>query len=102
MALTLINKNHKSFLKKLKRKYSTCKSENENRVVFGKESYKLQKEFEKDNVNDFKWRWLRAQQRLTKIKEFQNVCMSGNYKDPGKYSAVSESSKWFLNITQKL
>ena len=39
---------------------------NENRVVFGKDSYKPRKEFEKNDVNDFKQRRFRALQRLKK------------------------------------
>ena len=41
---------------------------NEDRAVFGKGPYKLQKGFEKYYVNDFKWGQLTAQQRLTKNK----------------------------------
>ena len=73
---------------------------NGKRVVFGKDSNKLRKEFEKDYVNDFKQRRLRVQQRLTKVKEFQNVCMNGNYKDPEKYSVVTESNN-NLSISPK-
>ena len=57
---------------------------NEDRAVFGKGPYKLRKGFEKYYVNDFKWGQLTAQQRLTKIKEFRNVCMSRKDKDPKK------------------
>ena len=62
---------------------------NEDRAVFGKGPYNLRKGFEKYYVNDFKWGQLTAQQRLTKIKEFRNVCMSGKDKEPEKYSTIS-------------
>ena len=53
-------------------------------AVFGKVPYKLWKGFEKYYVNDFKWGQLTAQQRLTKIKEFRNVCTSRKDKKPEK------------------
>ena len=62
---------------------------NEDRAVIGKGPYNLRKGFEKYYVNDFKWGQLTAQQRLTKIKEFRNVCMSGKDKEPEKYSTIS-------------
>ena len=45
---------------------------------------KLRKGFVKYYVNDFKWGQLTAQQKLTKIKEFRNVCMSRKDNDPKK------------------
>ena len=62
---------------------------NEDRAVFGKGPYNLRKGFEKYYVNDSEWGHLTAQQRLTKIKEFRNVCMSGKDKEPEKYSTIS-------------
>ena len=59
--------------------------------MFGKGPYKLRKGFEKYYVNDSKWAQLTAQQRLTKIKDFRNVCKSGKYKVPEKYSTISGS-----------
>ena len=46
-------------------------NQNEDRAVFGKGPYNLRKGFEKYYVNDFKWGQLTAQQRLTKIKNFE-------------------------------
>ena len=51
--LIFINKNHK-FLEKVKKEIINMQFRNENRVVFGKDSYKPRKEFEKNDVNDFK------------------------------------------------
>ena len=73
---------------------------NEDRVVFGKGPYKLRKGFEKYYVNDFKWGQLTAQQRLTKIKEFRNVCMSEKDKDHENYSTISGSAN-NLSISPK-
>ena len=42
------------FLEKVKKEIINMQFRNENRVVFGKDSYKPQKEFEKNDVNDFK------------------------------------------------
>ena len=65
---------------------------NEDRAVFGKGPYNLRKGFKKDYVNDFEWGQLTAQQRLTKIKEFRNVCMSEKDKDHENYSTISGSA----------
>ena len=73
---------------------------NEDRAVFGKGPYKLRKGFEKYYVNDFKWGQLTAQQRLTKIKEFRNVCMSEKDKDHENYSTISGSAN-NLSISAK-
>ena len=73
---------------------------NEDRAVFGKGPYKLRKGFEKYYVNDFKWGQLTAQQRLTKIKEFRNVCMSEKDKDHENYSTISGSAN-NLSISPK-
>ena len=64
-------------------------NQNEDRAVFGKGPYNLRKGFEKYYVNDFKWVQLTSQQILTKIKEFRNVCMSGDDKESEKYSTIS-------------
>ena len=42
------------FLEKVKKEIIKMQFRNENGVVFGKDSYKPQKEFEKNDVNDFK------------------------------------------------
>ena len=42
------------FLEKVKKEIINMQFRNENRVVFGKDSYKPRKEFEKNDVNDFK------------------------------------------------
>ena len=65
-------------------------SQNEDRTVFGKGPYNLRKGFEKYYVNDSKWGQLTAQQRLTKIKEFRNVCMSGKDKEPENIQLLVE------------
>ena len=65
---------------------------NEDRVAFGKGLYKFRKGSEKFYVNNFKWGQLTAQQRLTKIKEFRNVCMSEKDKDHENYSTISGSA----------
>ena len=41
-------------LEKVKKEIINMQFRNENRVVFGKDSYKPRKEFEKNDVNDFK------------------------------------------------
>ena len=41
------------FLEKVKKEIINMQFRNENRVVFGKDSYELRKEFEKDYVNYF-------------------------------------------------
>ena len=73
---------------------------NEDRAIFGKGPYNLRKGLEKYYVNDFKWGQLTAQQRLTKIKEFRNVCLSGKNKEPEKYSTISGSDN-NLSISPK-
>ena len=42
------------FLEKVKKEIINIQFRNENRVLFGKDSYKPRKEFEKNDVNDFK------------------------------------------------
>ena len=69
---------------------------NKDRAVFGKGPYKLAKGFEKYYVNDFKWGQLTSQQRLTKIKEFRNVCISEKDKDHENYSTISG---WANNLS---
>ena len=91
MASILINKSHKSVIEKVK-EIINMQVRNEDRAVFGKGPYKLPKGFEKHYVNDFKWGQLTAQQRLTKIKEFRNVCMNEKDKDHENYSAISGSA----------
>ena len=73
---------------------------NEDRAVFGKSPYKLQKGFEKYYVNDSKWGQLTAQQRLTKIKEFRNSCMIEKDKDHENYLTISGSTN-NLSISTK-
>ena len=73
---------------------------NEDRAVFGKNPYKLRKGFGKYYVNHFKWGQLTAQQRLTKINEFRNVCMSEKDKDHENYSTISGSAN-SLSISPK-
>ena len=73
---------------------------NEDRAVFGKGPYNLRKGFEKYYVNYFKLSQRTAQQRLTKIKEFRNVCMSGKDKEPEKYSTINGSDN-NLSISPK-
>ena len=51
-------------------------------------------------VNDFKWVQLTTQQRLTKIKEFRNICMSQKDKDHENYSTISGSAN-NLSISAK-
>ena len=73
---------------------------NEDRAVFGKGPYKRRKGFEKYCVNDFIWGQLTAQQRLTQIKEFRNVCMSERNKDRENHSTISGSGN-NLSISPK-
>ena len=91
MASILINKSHESVIEKVK-EIINMQVRNEDRAVFGKGPYKLQKGFEKHYVNDFKWGQLTAQQRLTEMKEFRNVCMNEKDKDHENYSAISGSA----------
>ena len=99
MASILIIKNRKSYIEKVK-EIINMHFRNEDRAVFGKDPYKLRKGFEKYYVNDFKWGQLTAQQRLTKIKEFRNVCMSEKDKDHENYSTISGSAN-NLSISPK-
>ena len=88
-------KKPQGFTKKVK-EIINIQFRNEDGAVFEKVSYKLRTGFEKYYVNDFKLGQLTAQQRLTKVKELRNVCMSGKDKDPEKYSAIIESDNNLL------
>ena len=54
LVINFYKQKSKEFLEKVKKEIINMQFRNENRVVFGKDFYKPQKEFEKNDVNDFK------------------------------------------------
>ena len=95
----MIKKNPQDFIERVKGFINT-QFKNEDRAVFGKGPYRLQKGFERYFVDDFQWGQWTAQQRLRKVDVFKKATMNDKEEFVEEYVSKC-SSKQILPLSAK-